>query len=343
MGVKSQLWTVPSDLPTNAQLAGQRLMVGFEGTELNADLRFLIDSLKVGGIILFSINLAGPNQIKKLCDGIQAYACECRQPPLLIAIDQEGGQVARLKAPFTQFDGNPAMGGKQDAADFARICANELAQVGINMNLAPVLDVNCPGVDSVMARRSFGDTPQWVSSLGVTVIEQLQSRKIMAVAKHFPGIGRTTADSHHDRPILDTASHKLGNHDILPFKAAIEHRVAGMMLSHVVYSKIDSQWPASLSPTIVRSWLRQRLGYRGVVMTDDLDMGAIKKHYSLVTVMEQIVAADIDMALICHKGPDIQQGFELLLRTIMDDPAAKQMGLCSFERILALKRHYLLR
>ena len=170
------------------QQAGQRLMVGFEGTGLNEDLKDLINRLKIGGIILFAGNLKSPDQIKQLCRSIQDYAKICQQPPLFIAVDQEGGQVARLQEPFTIFAGNPHMKTEEDAVHFAEITAAELNQVGINMIMAPVMDVSPEGSGSIMAGRTFGDNPAWVSRLGVKVIEHLQLNNIMAVAKHFPGI-----------------------------------------------------------------------------------------------------------------------------------------------------------
>ena len=326
---------------TDAQLAGQRLMVGFDGTGLNADLKFLIRKLKVGGIILFSRNVSTPDQIGALCAGIQDYARSCGQPPLFIAIDQEGGQVARLPDPFTRFPGNCAMSGRADAEAFARITAMELAGVGINMNLAPVMDVAQEGIDSVMAKRAFGADPEWVSRLGCTVIDHLQQNSIMAVAKHFPGIGRTTLDSHLAQPVLDTGAAELAATDLKPFEAAVSRGVAGVMLSHILYSGLDPRWPASLSVHIARDLPRHRMGYAGVVMTDDLDMKSIKGRYDLETVMGRILAAEIDLALICHKGPDIQRGFDELLKEIADSPETRSRALASVGRIMALKEKYL--
>ncbi|MGD9359571.1 MAG: glycoside hydrolase family 3 N-terminal domain-containing protein, partial [Desulfobacterales bacterium] len=159
---------------SNEQLAGQRLMVGFDGTDLNADLKFLIKRLKSGGIILFSRNIETPDQIKHLCNEVQNYAQRCGQPPLFIAIDQEGGQVARLKEPFSQFPGNPHMANEKDAVQFAETTAAELARVGINMNMAPVLDIAPETINSIMAERAFGADPAWVTRLGIKVIEHLQ-------------------------------------------------------------------------------------------------------------------------------------------------------------------------
>jgi beta-N-acetylhexosaminidase len=323
------------------QSAGQRLMVGFDGTELNPDLRFLIKTLKVGGIILFARNLLNPDQIKHLCSSIQKYARSCGQPPLFISIDQEGGKVARLKEPFTQFPGNPKMKGPEDAIHFARVTAVELTEIGVNMNLAPVLDVAPQGINSVQASRVFGHDPLWVSELGTVVIDHLQANNIMAVAKHFPGIGRIILDPHDEISDLDIDVDTMQATDLLPFKAATENNVAGIMLSHIRYPKMDARWPASLSAAIADDLLRKQMGYYGVIMTDDLDMGAIKKHYDIKTVLRQILSADIDIALICHKGPDIKNAFEEILDAQNRSQSIKAKGMKSLERIMNLKSKYL--
>ncbi|MDF1593510.1 MAG: beta-N-acetylhexosaminidase [Desulfobacterales bacterium] len=323
------------------QAAGQRLMVGFEGTELSQTLKFYIDTLKVGGVILFTQNIDSPGQITQLCQSIQEYARRSGQPSLFVAIDQEGGTVARLKTPFTQFAGNPAMEGVDDAAEFGRVTAAELAAIGVNMNLAPVLDVVPEGFGGIMAERVFGPDPDWVSELGLTVISHLQQRNIMAVAKHFPGIGRTTLDSHGDRPVLDAEFNDLNRFDLVPFKNAVANHVAGMMLSHVVYTRIDDAWPASLSVEIAKNLLRKRLGFEGVILTDDLDMGAIVKYYDIHTVMERIIAAGIDITLICHEGPRIETAFEILLKGYADKTIDAREGTEAVRRILKLKRKYL--
>ncbi len=322
-------------------MAGQRLMVGFEGTELNRDLEFLIDTIKVGGIVFFARNLENPEQIRHLCDSIHEYARSSGQPPLFIAIDQEGGQVARLRKPFTQFPGNSKMKDIKDAKYFARVTAKELKGVGINMNLAPVMDVAPEGINSVMAERSFRCDTIRVSELGATVIGNLQKRNIMSVAKHFPGIGRTTLDSHLDMPNLDIDINEMASTDLVPFEAAISKDVAGIMLSHIRYKKIDPEWPASLSVSIAKDLLRSRMNFGGVVMTDDLDMGAIRKHYDIQSVIRQIVTADIDIALICHKGPDIEKAFEEILNILDDSGLLKAKGEASVNRIMGLKRKYL--
>ena len=323
------------------QLAGQRLMVGFEGKQFDAHLKFLIRNLKVGGIILFSQNVETPEQVKKLCGAVQEYARLNGQPPLIIAIDQEGGQVARLKEPFTQFPGNSAMTDVADAVYFAQTTATELAQAGINMNLAPVMDVAPEEITSIMSARSFGKDPLWVSKMGLTIISHLQQNNIMAVAKHFPGIGRTVADSHIDLPSCECDLVDLESCDLIPFADSIGQEVAGIMLSHVIYKRIDPRWPASLSEQIALKLLRKRMRFSGISMTDDLDMGAIDKHYDIKTAIRRILKADIDMTLICHQGPNIEIAYQEILKHLQSSAEMKAMGIESAKRILALKKRYL--
>ncbi len=326
---------------TTAQLAGQRLMAGFSGTELSADVKYLIDTLKVGGVILFSRNIQSPQQVTRLCRAIQDYAQACGQPPLFIAVDQEGGVVARLKAPFTEFPGNPAMSGENDAARFGDITGRELAGTGINMNMAPVLDVAPEGLESIMAQRVFGNNPEYVAQMGRTVIRHLQKNGVMAVAKHFPGIGRTTLDSHRDLPTLDSPFSEIDAWDLLPFKTAIANQTAGIMLSHIRYTGIDPDWPASLSFETAFTLLRGRLGFNGLVLTDDLDMGAIAKHYDIKTAVRRVLQANVDMALICHPGSAVETAFEVIAEAMRARAYLYQQGVLSVGRIALLKNHYI--
>ncbi len=326
---------------TDDQLAGQRLMVGFEGLTLNDDLRWLIADLQVGGLILFKINIDTPDQVRRLCADCQTFAARCGLPPLLIAVDQEGGPVARLRAPFTEFPGNPHMQGLDDARHFGEVTARELSSVGINMDMAPVVDVAPPDMSGIMADRVFGSDPAYVSAMGNAVIQALQQGGVMAVAKHFPGIGRTELDSHLDLPVFKDDPAAMEAIEFLPFEAVMQVGVSAVMLSHILYEKIDPRWPASLSPAIARDLLRGRFGYRGVTITDDLDMGAIQRHFDLRTVIGQVMAAEIDIALICHKGPDIQSAYEEMVARIQADSGAREKTVESVARILALKERFL--
>ncbi len=319
--------------------AGQRLMVGFDGFRLDDDLKYLIDTLNVGGLILFTRNVACPPMLADLCQDVQAYARSRGLPPLLIAIDQEGGQVARLKPPFfTAFPGNPEIRTPDVATRFAGMVASELLRMGINMNLAPVVDVSPEGFSGIMASRAFPGGPEGVSELGAAMIREFQKRGIAATAKHFPGIGRTTLDSHLDLPALDGDRSQLETFDLPPFRAAMAAGVSAVMLSHVRYEALDPQWPASLSPAVARTLLREEMGYDGLVLTDDLDMGAIRRHYDMPTAVRQALAADVDMILICHRGPNMETAFEEILQAHAEGP---DNGRRSLERILRVKSRFI--
>ena len=322
------------------QRAGQRLMIGFDGFALDSRLKFYIDTIKVGGIILFARNLHDPDQIKTLCRSVQEHARACGQPPVFIAIDQEGGTVARLQPPFTRFPGNPSIKDVEDAIHFAKTTASELSVSGINMNMAPVLDFIPPGLKSVMAERAFSGDPERVSLLGSAIITHLQQSGVMAVGKHFPGIGRTTLDSHVERPVLDADIQTLAD-DLIPFKAAIKAKAAGVMLAHILYSRLDADWPASLSVRIAANLLRKKLGFKGIIITDDLDMGAIVKHYDIEQIIARVLLADIDIALICHPGPNIETAHEMMVKRMTDDRQERTKGVEAAERIMGLKRKYL--
>ncbi len=324
---------------TDEQLAGQRIIAGFDGLEFNDDLKFLINDLKIGGIILFSRNIVSPEQVKKLCFDIQVFAKQCGQPSLFIAIDQEGGVVSRLKDPFTQFPhGNPGMQITEDANEFARTTAKELIGVGINMDMAPVMDVQPYGFESVMKKRVFNGDANYVAEMGSNVIVELQKNKIMAVAKHFPGIGRTTLDSHLTLPELDCDFDEFVNTDLVPFEASVRHNVAGIMMSHIQYNFIDSKWPASLSIKVVKDLLRFKMKYNGVVMTDDLDMKAVKVDMKIS--VQRIIKADVDIALICHKGPDIETAFKELHGYTKSSADNRNDCSKSVKRIMGLKRKF---
>lgn len=325
------------------ELAGQRLMVGFDGTQFGPDLAYLIAELCVGGVILFARNIDTPAQLGALCQDIQAHARRCGQPPLFVAIDQEGGTVTRLKPPFTQFAGPAGMHDEDEARRFAAVTAAELASVGINMNMAPVLDVAPAAGPSIMAERVFAGTPRRVARMGGLVIEGLQQRGVMAVAKHFPGIGRTLLDSHQHLPILDASAASLEAFDLIPFRAALRLSVAGVMLSHILYPQLDPDWPASLSPRIARDLLRRQLGYEGLVLTDDLDMRAVAGRWSSQSCVRQILAAEVDIALICHRGPAMERAAAELEQAVSESAQQRAAAVAAVERILAAKARYLAR
>lgn len=318
-------------------LAGQRLMAGYDGTTLNDQLKEYIREYRVGGLIFFARNLIEPKQIEQLCRDSQAYAKDQGLPPLLIAVDQEGGPVARLKPPYTQFAGNPGIKSEEDAQEYARVMAKELLEAGFNMNMAPVMDVVPPDFDSIMIGRAFEGGPEEVARLGGYVIQYLQEYGILAVAKHFPGIGRTTLDSHLELPYSHTPRAQLEAEDLVPFHEAVKKQASGVMFSHILYTDLDPDWPASISPAIV-SLLREDMGYTGIIMTDDLDMGAVAKQFPIETVIEQFMKSGSDLALICHPGPNIKTAFNIIRKGLESDPNLLAMGRASVQRMLAAKQ-----
>ena len=320
--------------------AGQRVLAGFDGTTFDEDARFLVEELWVSGLILFARNIVNKEQVKTLIADAQASAQKQNLPPLIIAIDQEGGPVARLREPeFPEFLGNQGIETIEEATRYAHQMADLLLKLGIHMNFAPVLDVAVDN-QSIMASRVFkgADTVQ----LGAAVISGFQEKGLMAVSKHFPGIGRTHLDSHFELPVMEETKSSIKQTELPPFQKAIQGNVAGMMLSHILYPKLDSKYPASLSPAIAHDLLRDEMGYSGVVMSDDLDMKAVADHFPMAEIIEQTIRSDIDWVLVCHKGPARETAVrEFMLQEAMEADARRQ-GDRSLKRILALKQKYLL-
>ena len=188
-----------------------------------------------------------------------------------------------------------------------------------------------------MRQRVFGADPQAVALMGTTVIQHLQANGVLAVAKHFPGIGRTVLDSHEDLPDLDIDRRRLIESDIIPFQAAFSHQVAGVMLSHIRYLGLDPVWPASLSTIIARDLLRDELGYEGLVLTDDIDMGALAKHYPVSTIVTRCLDADIDIILICHPGPKIEAAATYMAQYLAASDRVARCHSLALDRIMAAK------
>jgi len=323
---------------------GGLFMVGLPGTELDASTLDLIEKYGINNFILFKRNVESPEQARSLCRDL---AAACRRTGLaapLISIDQEGGTVARLKAPFfTEFPDARKLAENGQAeellADYARTCARELLALGVNMNLAPVLDV-CPGGQGlVMERRSLGEDPFRVAELGALVIREMQAHGLAACAKHFPGLGSVTLDPHEVRPVVDRSSAEMEACDLLPFQAAIAGQVAAVMTSHTVYPRLDRINPATLSPMILGGLLRHRLGYSGLVVTDDLEMGAIENEGTVADAALEAFVAGADLLLICHDHGKIRAAHEALAGAygVKVSPERTQLSL---QRIGAVRERF---
>jgi beta-N-acetylhexosaminidase len=319
---------------------GQLFIVGFQGAEVTSVLREVLTLIRPGGVILFKRNVENPAQIARLNAEVQQIALAEDNPPLFMAIDQEGGVVSRLDKPFTRF---PSQGELENATYdqiFSRgaLMAKELKLVGLNMNLAPVLDVRRDDDATKNFWRSFSHNPHRVASLGIALIRGLQLNGIMACAKHFPGLGEARVDPHLELPTVH-GDLEVG---LIPFRGAIAQNVAAVMMSHALYPAVDARRQASLSPEVIHRLLRRKLGYNGVVITDDLEMGAVANTYSLPECAMAAFEAGADVLLVCSKLESVPQCFEALLRMVSENPALEERLNQSVERILRLKKQYLL-
>lgn len=283
---------------------GQLFMVGLPGLALDDSTRQLIQQYGINNFIYFRRNVTSPEQIKQLSKDLCLACKESGLPPPLIAIDQEGGSVTRLPAPFTQFPDARALADSEEPEkaliDYAQVCSSELKSIGVNYNLAPVLDVCVAGKKYFMERRSLGDDSKNVSRLGRVVIQEMQANGIAACAKHFPGLGTAVVDPHFQLPFVTKPEAALCSDDLPPFQEAIAIGVASIMTSHTIYQNLDPEKPATLSTQILTNLLRHDLGYEGVVITDDLEMGAIAKERDLGNAAVQAFKAGADMLLICQ-------------------------------------------
>ena len=322
---------------TPEQKIGQMVMIGINGTAIDKETQKILNDYQLGNIIFFDRNMETMEQVTQLNRGLKKVITTQTGIEPFIAIDQEGGNVARMRNALTVMPSAAKLG--QRDSDETRNCAietaRELKKIGFNVNFAPVADLD------LSYSRSYGSTPETVIKYAGAACEGYKAEGMFCSLKHFPGIGGTTLDSHMDRPFFDISYEALSHVDLLPFRSAISHHVAGIMLSHIVYPKLDDTWPASLSPAIVNSLLREKMGYTGVIMTDDLDMGAIKKYIDIETAMDQVLAAQVDQALICHKGPDIERARNRLLMRISAGGIVREKTMGSVERILSLKHRWI--
>lgn len=282
-------------------LAGRGLMISFPGPTLTPATAELLARTRAAGVVLFAGNIRGPAQLAELCAALQAEAAALGLPPLLIAIDQEGGTVSRLPAPFVVPPSPQALaatGDEQAAYAAARISGLQLRAHGVNMNFAPVLDVNCNPANPVIGTRAFGADATTVARFGLAALGGYRDAGVIAVAKHFPGHGDTTVDSHHGLPVLPHNSARLDALELVPFRAALAAGVPALMSAHVVFSTLDDA-PATLSPLVLRGLLRGRLGFDGLIVTDALDMAAIAGRYGAVeaAVLARRAGADIVLPL----------------------------------------------
>lgn len=321
---------------------GQLFMLGFTGTSVSTELAALMAEYRPGGLIVFARNLESSEQIVELTNDLQGLSPDS---PLLLAIDQEGGRVSRLPAGFTIFPPCAVLGrcGSTDLAyAAAKTTAAELRAVGLNMNMAPVLDLNTNPANPIIGDRAFSEEPAQVGELGVATMKGLQDHHVVACGKHFPGHGDTTADSHKELPVVHASAHRLRELELRPFQHAIANGLTAIMTAHVLYPKLDAERPATLSPFFLNTILREELGFTGVIYSDDLEMNAIIDHYGIEEASVLAFRAGVDVLLICKDQDRAVKAMEALYRATTDGTISAERIEASLRRVTELKNRFIL-
>ena len=323
---------------------GQKLLLAFDGKEPTPEIIEALKKYKPAGLTFFrSLNIDSPAQVRQLTDSLQRLAQDFGLPPLLIATDQEGGQLMAVGEGTTQLPGNMALGatGSTELARKAgEVLGQELAAMGINVNYAPSCDVNINPQNPVIGIRSFGENPEDVARLAGAMIEGIQSQGVAATAKHFPGHGDTAGDSHHGLPSVPHNLERLKKVEFPPFRAAIAADVKLMMTAHLALPALDGPDapPATLSRRILHGLLREELGFEGVIVTDAMDMGAIRQGEALGEDVVRAITAGADLLLLTSNPDDQRCVYESLLQAVRFGKLDSEAITNSIERILALKR-----
>lgn len=313
---------------------GQLLFVGFEGTTVPKDLARLLAAGRIGGVILFARNITGPEQLRELVRALHQEAPP--EVPLLVAIDQEGGRVQRLRAPWTLWPPMRSLGRRDEPATTAAVAAaiaRELSDLGIGLDFAPVVDVDTNPDNPIIGDRSFGRDPQVVGRHAAAFVAAMQAAGVAACAKHFPGHGDTRCDSHLELPCLPHDLDRLREVELPPFAAAAAAGVASVMTAHVLFEALDRKRPATLSPAVMQL-LRGELGYDGVVFSDDLEMKAVADHFTPEQRVRWSVEAGCDALLVCSKADLRDECLRLLERlpdALLEHP---------LRRVVAMKRRF---
>jgi beta-N-acetylhexosaminidase len=327
---------------------GQVMIIGFDGTTLTPELKAMITEYHVGGVILFARNVESPEQVARLCNDLQQAATESGHPGLLIAIDQEGGRVARLTEAkgFTEFPGAMAIGatGSPDnARQVTAAMAAEMRAVGINVDFAPDLDVNNNPQNPVIGVRSYGSEPQQVAAFGTAAIEGLQAGGVLAFGKHFPGHGDTGTDSHVALPQVAHPLERLETVEFVPFEAAIRANVAGIMSAHVTFPAIDATpgTPATVSSKVLTDLLRQEMQFTGLVVTDSLEMGALgEAGYPVPQAAAAALKAGADLLLFNRDHALHRQAIDEVEAQIQNGTIPMERLDAAVQRVLAVKEQY---
>ena len=320
---------------------GQLLIGSLPGTTIPGELRSLARDFQLGGVILFARNIEAPEHVAELSHDVQSLASGV---PLWVSIDQEGGRVARLRAPFTEWPPMAVLGRCGDAglaSRFAAALAAELKAVGITLDYAPVLDIHTNPHNPVIGDRALAADAAMVGALGSAIVRGLQDHGVAACGKHFPGHGDTSVDSHDELPVVEHAPDRIRRVECVPFRDAIDAGAAFMMTAHVLVPALDEDSPATLSRRIVHGLLREELGFDGVILSDDLEMEALASTHTAPEAAVRAIAAGCDGVLVCRaRVQDRSRDIEVLAAVLEALVHAVEDGRISYERLDdALTRH----
>lgn len=321
---------------SDADKVGQLMMIGIHGKSLNDDAKFMLNEYRVGGIILFDRNMESKDQVKTLITDINKAGKSAGLTPLFLGIDQEGGAVARMddkliKVPPAEEVGKESV---EQAASLAKEVGTELKELGFNINFAPVADLG------LTYGRSYSTNPDEVVRYASAVGKSYDEAGLWYSYKHFPGIGKTDVDLHADTSIVPVSKETLLSEDTKVFVDLIKQSKPNtytIMVSHAMYPQIDPDHPSSLSKAIITDWLRKDMGYNGVVVTDDMDMGALAKHYTFGDMAVQSILAGSDILLVCHEYEHMQEAYNGLMKAVKDGRISKERLDESVKRILLMK------
>ena len=321
---------------SDADKVGQLLMIGIHGKTLNDDAKFMLNEYRVGGIILFDRNMESKDQVKSLITDINKTGKSAGLTPLFIGIDQEGGAVARMEDQLIKVPPAEELGKEpiEQAVSLAKQSGTELKDLGFNINFAPVADLG------LTYGRSFSTNPDAVVRYASAVGKAYDEAGLWYSYKHFPGIGKTDVDLHADTSVVPVSKETLLNEDTKVFVDLIKQsktNTYAIMVSHAMYPQIDAEHPSSLSKAIITDWLRKDMGYNGVVITDDMDMGALAKHYTFGDMAVQSILAGSDILLVCHEYEHMQEAYNGLMKAVKDGRISKERLDESVKRILLMK------
>lgn len=321
---------------------GQMVIVGLDGYDNNNNSQKMIEEYHVGGFILFKRNIQDSQQLLRLINSLKETNA-VNKVPLFFSIDEEGGKVSRMPGEFQNLPSSKKIG-EVDSGELSyqvgEIIGRKLNIFGFNMNFAPVMDINSNPKNPVIGDRAFGDKADIVSKLGVQTMKGLQSQNIISVIKHFPGHGDTSVDSHIGLPVVNNDLARLKSFELLPFIQAIENNVDAIMIAHILLPKIDPINPSSLSKTVINDILRGDLGFEGVVISDDMTMGAILENYDLGQAAVEAVNAGSDIVLVCHEFAKEVEVINALREAVETGTITMERVEESVYRILKLKEKY---